>query len=183
MINAIQIPKPCHEDWNAMTINEQGRHCLQCCKNVVDFTAKEPEEILQYLKENTTKRVCGRFRSAQVDTPVIPNEELTFHIFNSSLSYFKKIAALILITFGIVLTSADKTFSQTTKTDSTKKIEQPNTVPVSPVMMGDVEYLPVHKPATTKKKVKKTKCHAKKAPSDSANIMLMGMVEAPDQNQ
>src|ERR1700756_4455260 len=46
MINTIQIPKPCHQDWNTMEPNEQGRHCLQCCKTVVDFTNQEPEEIM-----------------------------------------------------------------------------------------------------------------------------------------
>ncbi len=34
----LSIPKPCHEDWAAMTPNEQGRHCAVCAKTVTDFT-------------------------------------------------------------------------------------------------------------------------------------------------
>lgn len=31
------VPAPCSADWNAMTPAEQGRHCAQCDKVVVDF--------------------------------------------------------------------------------------------------------------------------------------------------
>jgi hypothetical protein len=166
MINTIQTPKPCHQDWDAMTANEQGRHCLQCCKTVVDFTSKEPEEILQYLKNHTGQGVCGRFTSAQINTPIAVTEEMTFHIFTSSLSYFKKIAALILITFGILVTSADKGFSQTGKPTPTTGAPQvvdtsrPDST-ITPMMVGEVRYTPphpVHKPVK-KKIVKKKTCH------------------------
>ena len=34
----LQLTKPCHENWNTMTANEQGRYCQSCCKTVVDFS-------------------------------------------------------------------------------------------------------------------------------------------------
>jgi hypothetical protein len=191
MINTIQIPKPCHQDWNAMTSNEQGRHCLQCCKTVVDFTNKEPEEIMQYLQAHATKSVCGRFTAAQINMPIVVTEEMTFHIFNSSLSYFKKIAALILITFGIIVSSANKGFSQTTKLDTIQNIEKPDTGFISPMMVGEVMYAPAHKPIK-KKPAKKAKCHIQKAPKDSMPMMgkvaitprpIMGAVQVTDKNQ
>ncbi len=45
MDNPIIIPKPCHENWDAMTPNEQGRFCNTCAKTVVDATALTNEEI------------------------------------------------------------------------------------------------------------------------------------------
>jgi hypothetical protein len=35
----LQIPEPCHEDWNKMTPVHKGRFCDSCEKAVVDFTA------------------------------------------------------------------------------------------------------------------------------------------------
>ena len=40
------IPEPCHENWNKMTPQEQGRHCAVCSKVVVDFTKKTPTSTL-----------------------------------------------------------------------------------------------------------------------------------------
>jgi len=189
MINTIQLPKPCHQDWNAMEPNEQGRHCLACCKTVVDFTNREPEEIMQYLKANVGREVCGRFIPSQLDTPIV-TEEITFHIFNSSLSYCKKIAALILITFGILASSADKSFSQTVKRDTVQTTGAPVVdSSISPMMVGEVMYAPSRKPIK-KKPIKKTKCHVQKTPKDSIPMtgkvyiapqpVLMGAVEVPD---
>jgi hypothetical protein len=41
----INIPTPCHEDWNAMIPNAQGRHCNACVKTVVDFTSMTDDEV------------------------------------------------------------------------------------------------------------------------------------------
>jgi len=196
MMNTIQIPTPCHQDWDAMTANEQGRHCLQCCKTVVDFTEQEPEAIIQYLKAHTGQSVCGRFTAAQITMPVADAEVISFHIFNSSLSYFKKIAALILITFGIVVTNSNKSYSQTVKTDTTQNSKS-DTGFLNPMMVGEIEYMPphpTHKPKIVKKKpIKKANCHIKKAPATTEPLMgkvaitptpvIMGDVQVKDENQ
>jgi len=62
----ITIPKPCHENWSNMSQREQGRHCQVCCKTVVDFSSRSNEEIVDFLKTNSSQRVCGRFRKEQV---------------------------------------------------------------------------------------------------------------------
>ncbi len=63
----IRIPEPCHEDWDAMTKNEQGRHCQVCSKTVVDFTNKSSEEIGAIIAENASSKLCGRFKTTQLD--------------------------------------------------------------------------------------------------------------------
>jgi hypothetical protein len=135
-----------------MAPNEQGRHCLQCCKTVVDFTSKEPEEIMGYLKEHSSQNVCGRFMPAQLNTP-IATEEITIHIFNSSLSYCKKIAAFILITFGIVVSTSNKSFSQTIKTPTTQTTGAPDSInhdSTLQVMTLGIVFTPTHKPGKKK---------------------------------
>lgn len=61
----IQIPKPCHEDWQQMTPEDKGRHCLVCQKTVIDFTQLTDTEILSYFQQKPTG-VCGRFRPEQL---------------------------------------------------------------------------------------------------------------------
>lgn len=65
----IDIPNPCHEDWNKMTPEEKGRHCKVCQKTVFDFTSKTDEYIVKTFTENTN--VCGRFKSTQLKRDLI----------------------------------------------------------------------------------------------------------------
>jgi hypothetical protein len=68
---SIQIPNPCHEDWNQMLPAEQGRFCQSCEKTVVDFSQMSDKQVLEYFKskQQTSQRVCGRFRVEQVSSP------------------------------------------------------------------------------------------------------------------
>jgi TonB family protein len=61
------IETPCHEDWTKMQIARDGRHCLNCQKNVVDFTQMERYEILEYLYLHKNESVCGRIYKDQID--------------------------------------------------------------------------------------------------------------------
>ena len=62
----ITIPKPCHENWDAMHPREQGRHCDACNKTVIDFTEKSEKEIGEYFAEHPDQRICGHFRISQL---------------------------------------------------------------------------------------------------------------------
>ena len=68
----ISIPKPCHEDWNAMTPDEKGRFCSVCTKGVVDFTNKTNQEIQDYFVQNQGQKICGRFKNNQLSKVTIP---------------------------------------------------------------------------------------------------------------
>lgn len=71
MNKKITIPEPCHENWNDMTPEEQGRHCKVCNKTVVDFTKSSKEEIVEKV-ENSSENVCGRFTNRQVVSSSFP---------------------------------------------------------------------------------------------------------------
>jgi TonB family protein len=61
------IETPCHEDWTKMQIARDGRHCLNCQKNVLDFTQMKRHEILEYLYLHKNESVCGRIYKDQID--------------------------------------------------------------------------------------------------------------------
>jgi hypothetical protein len=63
-IKSISIPNACHESWQQMTPVDQGRHCLQCCKTVTDFSNMSNNEIISYLA--SANNVCGRFNEQQL---------------------------------------------------------------------------------------------------------------------
>lgn len=61
----LNIASPCHEDWNAMSQEEQGRFCGQCQKTVIDFTTWSDNDLFSFFSKNNTS-VCGRFLPAQL---------------------------------------------------------------------------------------------------------------------
>lgn len=111
----ISIPEPCHEDWNKMTPNDNGRFCMSCSKTVVDFTSMLPEEIQHFFIQNKNEKICGRFKKSQLDTITIqiPNRVLY------SQTHYRKIFLLALfVAMGTTL------FSCQTKDGTKQKIEK-----------------------------------------------------------
>lgn len=98
----ITIPKPCHENWNAMTPIEKGRFCSSCAKTVVDFTKKSAIEIQDYLVENKNEKVCGHFYKKQLDAIVIEIPQVTFH---QQLSFQKLFILALFFVMGTTLFS------------------------------------------------------------------------------
>ena len=97
----IYIPEPCHENWGAMTPNEQGRFCGSCQKTVVDFTNFTTENIQNYFTKHYGQKVCGRFKNEQI-------HHINIQIPNNVFSYIpasRKFALALLIVFGTTLFS------------------------------------------------------------------------------
>ncbi len=61
----LNIPTPCHEDWEKMTPCEQGRFCSSCRKTVIDFTSWSDKALYEFFSKNTAP-VCGNFFSSQL---------------------------------------------------------------------------------------------------------------------
>lgn len=98
----IRIPKPCHEDWNAMTPDETGRFCMSCAKSVVDFTDKSTEEIRQYFFENSGTKVCGRFKTNQMGKVPIP---IPRSVLQQPMPFHKAFLLILFIVMGSTLFS------------------------------------------------------------------------------
>jgi hypothetical protein len=62
----LSIPEPCHENWDKMTPQDQGRFCMNCSKVVVDFTEMSNTQILNYVQKSSN--TCGRFLHSQINT-------------------------------------------------------------------------------------------------------------------
>jgi hypothetical protein len=90
----LNIAEPCHENWQNMTPQEQGRFCGSCQKIVVDFSVMTDKEILDYFSK-TSQQVCGRFSNDQLNTELKATEKKK----RFSLAYiWNVILAALLIT-------------------------------------------------------------------------------------
>jgi len=93
----VTIPKPCHENWAAMTPEEKGRFCQVCSKSVRDFTQASDLEIMNDL--SGTSNICGNFRADQLDRNLS-------HSFINSL--FAKFAVGFVLTSGGIVSAQQK---------------------------------------------------------------------------
>ena len=109
----ITIPKPCHEDWDKMTPNNNGRFCSSCSKTVIDFTNMSNNEIQLYFQQHSN--VCGRFKNSQLDslTIQIPNRVLF-----SQTNYNKIFLLALFMAMGTTL------FSCSDKNGNKQKIDK-----------------------------------------------------------
>ncbi len=106
----VSIPKPCHEDWNKMTPNQQGAFCKMCAKSVIDFTQKTVQELKQYLLERKEEKICGRVNSSQLDIPKLPGTialNIPLSLIPRSLSFSNTFAIALFLTFGTTLFSCN----------------------------------------------------------------------------
>ena len=81
----INIPEPCHENWNKMSRTSKGKFCASCKKEVIDFTRLSKPVIQQKLKDSDN--LCGRFTNNQL--------QVEYSEQNHSPSFFWKIALAI----------------------------------------------------------------------------------------
>lgn len=88
----LNIPKPCHEDWDSMTPVDKGKFCGSCQKQVIDFSSMSDRQVAEFFRKpvfSSSKDgyVCGRFRTDQLDRDLeIPKKRLPW------LRYFFTIA-------------------------------------------------------------------------------------------
>ena len=114
----VTIPEPCHENWQQMTPNEQGRHCMSCQKTVVDFTLMSDQEILNYISRASSS-VCGRFNNDQL------NKTYTEKKIKPSFTFryaWQMITAAFLLTGGAVSAQSKKTAKKKTALNSSWEV-------------------------------------------------------------
>lgn len=65
----VNIQNPCDEKWNKMQPHDRGKFCMQCSKEVIDFTKFDNSEIIKII-EQSKGRICGRMSVSQLDRPI-----------------------------------------------------------------------------------------------------------------
>ncbi len=126
----ISIPKPCHEDWNAMTPNQQGRFCGSCTKSVVDFTQMKAPEIQEYFTRNHGKKICGRFNNEQLESIRI---SIPVRVLYSQTLFHKMFLLALLVSMGTSLLSCSNANGNK---QSIEKVEIVEEDPSDNVIMG-----------------------------------------------
>ncbi|MES2545191.1 MAG: hypothetical protein V4548_09925 [Bacteroidota bacterium] len=116
----ILIPKPCNENWDKMTPNENGRFCDSCAKSVVDFTTMLPDEIQHYFIQNKDARICGRFKKTQLNSVIIQIPNATLF---SQTNYHKMFLLALFIAMGTTLFSCSDKNGNKQKIDKVEVVE------------------------------------------------------------
>ena len=96
----------CNQDWNSMDVTERGRFCLQCKKEVIDFTLHSEKQLEDFKKQNG--EACGMFTAEQAYDDIITPIRLT---------PLRKFAATIITLFALETTQAGAQQKDSVKTE------------------------------------------------------------------
>ncbi|MFH7003832.1 energy transducer TonB [Flavobacterium bizetiae] len=98
----LTIPKPCHENWDEMIPQDNGRFCLNCSKTVIDFSTLLPEEIQHFFIQNQNEKICGRFKNSQLETITI---QIPSRVLYTQTNYHKMFLLALFVAMGTILFS------------------------------------------------------------------------------
>ena len=62
----IILTNPCNKAWDKMTPNKNGRYCISCNKNVIDFTNMNQNQILEFLNSKKNEKICGKIYENEI---------------------------------------------------------------------------------------------------------------------
>lgn len=129
----LHIPKPCSENWNAMTeAGNDQRHCASCDRVLTDFTSMSDDELVSFFRHRQG-RLCGRFSKAQLDRTLtlLPEEKRTQH-------WWKAAALVPLALFaGKANAQVNTPLSKTPRTALFEKGDKNNTPPQTQTVSSD----------------------------------------------
>ncbi|RKR09638.1 hypothetical protein C8C83_1281 [Flavobacterium sp. 90] len=189
----ITIPEPCHENWNKMNPNENGRYCLSCSKTVVDFTSMLPDEIQHFFIQNQNNRICGRFKNEQLDSVTI---QIPKQVLHTQTNYYKMFLLALFVAMGTTLFSCQNKEGKKQKIDKVEVVEDTTQTPHATVGISLPEknntndtLLPpppppkvdqvkfVKKPVKNTEKEKPAKINSKKVVEDESSFVTGAVMQ------
>lgn len=164
----ITIPKPCHENWNTMSLDEKGRFCIVCSKTVRDFRKASDDDIIDVFSK-ASEEICGNFNPSQL------NRELHYSYINTL--FVKFAVGAILTTGGIVSVNAQQNKNcDTLKTEDIQEVvfsTQRDKKPLGSVSVVSASVLSESKEKERIELVSKLSGVIGKSPTDN-NIIRIG---------
>lgn len=158
----LSIPKPCHENWDAMKPEERGRFCGSCQKTVIDFSRMSDRELISFFNKPSSS-MCGRFLPAQLDRVIeAPPKRIPWgrYFFTVALPAFLvscKLAARQAVQVKMVSTEQSITgepvalANTSTAGEVVPLLGDTAIVPVPPPLMGKVMYPPINSDRNVRK--------------------------------
>jgi hypothetical protein len=162
----ITISEPCHEDWDKMTPNDNGRFCESCSKNVVDFRNMLPDEIQSYFLTN--KNICGKFKKSQLDTLTI---QVPSRILYSQTHYHKIFLLALFVAMGTTLFSCGDKNGNKRKIDKIEITEDSTSEEINSTNTQTTKKESLPYRLTQKIDVKNKKRFRKKSPQNKGTII------------
>jgi len=93
----MKIEKPCTQNYSAMPLQGEGRHCSQCDKVVIDFRRMNEAELKNYFVQHSGENVCGKLKSYQLsENGFIVEQILSFKNFISQRINFTPLKLALL---------------------------------------------------------------------------------------
>ncbi len=164
----INIPEPCHENWDQMTPTTQGAFCKVCSKDVVDFTTYSDQELIAYFDNQanlntanpiSTPQTCGKMKKVQVgaDLTKNPSASLAYAGWiskkqqypHSNSSFYRKATAFTLFLLASSTLFMKKALAQTsanknnTKNIPSKVDKKELTLTISGVVIDSTHKEPI----------------------------------------
>jgi len=136
----LQVPTPCHENWENMTATEKGRFCASCQKQVIDFSNKSDREVAMFFKKPSTGSVCGRFMEDQLNRDIeIPKKRIPWLKY-----FFQFLIPAFFISYRATAQGKVKVISNVPNAWQNKKLKQKIVSEICTRTVGDtsVNYAP-----------------------------------------
>jgi hypothetical protein len=126
----LNLENPCSENWELMSLTNDGRYCAKCCKEVVDMTTWANNDFVNYFNLNQEK-ICGRLYESQINKLFVDNTILQRRKLN-----YEKAIALIMSFFALHNVSAQNQLNQTIGTEIVASPKS-DTIKISGIITGE----------------------------------------------
>ncbi len=98
----LNVKNPCNENYNAFAKTTKGGFCASCTKEVIDFTAMNNGQVIDYFQNHLSEDTCGRFKQSQLKTDLYTSP--------STLSkYLRPVGVAALAIFSFIKVQAQNT--------------------------------------------------------------------------
>lgn len=173
----VAIRNPCHEKFENFTPTEKGGFCMNCQKEVIDFSGMTNQQIIKTLQH--TKNTCGRFQEDQLGLLGSVYDKKS----NWSFAYLASGFGLISLLVSSNLQAQELNRSKDLRGTNKEKIENKGNAEIKSVAQKIPEKITSNTLQVTSRQVKKENIVITGRIIDANNEALFGAVVLIDGTQ